>query len=187
MNLKGVSLFFVGMMGAGKTTVARRLAAELGYQFFDTDSLIEQLVGQSVSEIFTTAGETQFRQLETQVLAELSAYKQLAIATGGGVVLKSINWSYLHHGLVIWLDVPVEVLYGRLKHDSSRPLLAAPDPFAQLQTLLDQRQSLYAQADLRVTVSPEDSAEQVAQRVLVEIPKILKPEGSLDDSNLKTK
>lgn len=181
MNLKSVSLFFVGMMGAGKTTVARRLAAELGYQFFDTDSLIEQLANQSVSEIFTTAGETQFRQLETQVLAELSAYKQLAIATGGGVVLKSINWSYLHHGLVIWLDVPVEVLYTRLKHDSSRPLLAGPDPFAQLQTLLDQRQSLYAQADLRVTVTAEDSADQVAQRVLAEIPKILKPDNGLDN------
>lgn len=178
MDLKGVSLFLVGMMGSGKTTVGRLLATELGYQFFDTDSLIEQLAGQTVSEIFTTAGEAEFRRLETQVLAELSAYKNLAIATGGGIVLDPHNWSFLRHGLVIWLDAPVETLYQRLQGDTSRPLLAATDPLAKLQTLLAQRQSLYAQADVSVTVTAGAGPEQVTAQVLTEIAKVLRPEAT---------
>lgn len=176
MDLKGVSLFLVGMMGSGKTTVGRLLAAELGYQFFDTDSLIEQLAGQTVTEIFATAGEAGFRRLEKQVLAELSAYKNLAIATGGGIVLDPHNWSFLRHGLVIWLDAPVETLYHRLQGDSSRPLLAAPDPLAKLQTILANRQPLYAQADVTVTISAAAGPEQVTAKVLTEISKVLRPE-----------
>jgi shikimate kinase len=176
MDLKGVSLFLVGMMGSGKTTLGRFLAAELGYQFFDTDHLIEQLTSQTVTEIFASAGEAEFRQLETQVLAELSAYKNLAIATGGGIVLDPYNWSFLRHGLVIWLDAPVETLYHRLQGDSSRPLLAAPDPLAQLQTLLAQRQSLYAQADVSITIAAGSEPEQVMAQVLAEISKALRPE-----------
>jgi shikimate kinase len=176
MDLKGVSLFLVGMMGSGKTTVGRLLAADLGYQFFDTDTLIEQLAGQTVTEIFATAGEAEFRRLETQVLAELSAYKQLVVATGGGIVLQLQNWSYLRHGLVIWLDAPVQTLYERLQGDRSRPLLVAPDPLLKLQDLLIHRQPLYAQADVRVPIMERDRPDQVAAQVLIEIPKVLKPE-----------
>jgi len=176
MDLKGVSLFLVGMMGSGKTTVGRFLAAELGYQFFDTDCLIEQVTGQTVAEIFATAGEAEFRRLETQVLAELSAYKNLTIATGGGIVLDPHNWSFLRHGLVVWLDAPVETLYHRLQGDTSRPLLAAPDPRAKLQTVLAQRQPLYAQADVSVAIAAGAGPEQVAAEVLAAIAKVLKPE-----------
>lgn len=178
MDLKGVSLFLVGMMGSGKTTVGRLLATDLGYQFFDTDDLIEQLSGQTVTEIFATAGEAEFRRLETQVLAELSAYKKLVIATGGGIVLQSQNWSYLHHGLVIWLDAPVQTLYRRLQGDRSRPLLATPEPLLKLQELLAQRQPVYAQADVRVAINESDRPDQVAAQVLVEIPKVLRPEAA---------
>ncbi len=75
MNLKGVNLYLIGMMGVGKTTVGRLLAKQLNYRFFDTDALIEQLAGQPITQIFAEAGELEFRRLESQVLAELSAYK----------------------------------------------------------------------------------------------------------------
>ena len=109
------------------------------------------------------------------MLAELSAYTRLVIATGGGIVSRSQNWSYLRHGLIIWINVPVEVLQSRLSKDTSRPLLQTGDPLAKLQLLLQERRSLYAQADLEITVGPQEAAEQVAQRLLSEIPTVLKP------------
>jgi shikimate kinase len=164
------------MMGAGKSTIGKLLAEALNYRFFDLDSLIEQAAGQSIRQIFETTGEAEFRQLETQVLAELSAYTRLVIATGGGIVSQRQNWSYLRHGLVIWLNVPIEVLYSRLKKDTSRPLLQTEDRLAKLRLLLQERRHLYAQSDLEITVQAGETAEQVSKRVLAEIPQILKPE-----------
>lgn len=163
-------------MGAGKTTVGQLVAQSLQYRFFDTDTVIEQAAHQPIKDIFATIGESEFRQLETQVLGELSAYKQLVVATGGGIVSQPRNWSYLHHGLTIWLNVPIEVLYSRLKKDTSRPLLQTEDPRTKLKLLLQERRQLYAQADLEVTVNPGEAAEQVAARVLEELPKVLRPE-----------
>lgn len=174
--LKGVNLYLVGMMGAGKTTVGRLLAEELGYRFFDTDAVVEQVKGQTVSEIFAESGQAEFRQLETRVLAELSAYTNLAIATGGGIVLEQFNWSYLRHGIVLWLDVPVEHLYTRLKGNRTRPLLQEADPLQKLQTLLEQRRHLYAQADVRVEVDSHETPAVVAARAIEEIRKVLKPD-----------
>ncbi len=173
--LKGVNVYLIGMMGAGKTSVGSLLAQQLGYRFFDTDVLIEQVARQSINEIFANSGEDAFRQIESQVLAEISAYTNLTIATGGGIVLRRENWSYLHHGLIVWLDVPVELLISRLADDTARPLLQDPDPAAKLQRLLDQRQRLYAQADLKITVDTDETPEQVAKRVIEAIPQVLKP------------
>jgi shikimate kinase len=164
------------MMGAGKSTIGQLLAQSLGYRFFDTDTLIERVAGQSISQIFASTGEAEFRQLETQVLAELSAYTRSVIATGGGIVSRQQNWSYLRHGIVIWLNVPLDVLYNRIKKDTTRPLLQTTDPLAKLQLLLQERRSLYAQADVEISISATDSAQQVAERMLEEIPKLLKPE-----------
>lgn len=174
--LKGVNLYLVGMMGSGKSTTGRILAAEMGYQFFDTDSIIERVAGQPITDIFAESGEATFRQLETQVLSELAAYRRLAIATGGGIVLQQANWSYLHHGIVVWLDVPVEQLYERLQDDSTRPLLQTPDPMQTLRALLEQRQHLYAQADVHVVVQPDESPQQLVQRILEQTVQVLKPE-----------
>ncbi len=172
--LKGVNLYLVGMMGAGKTTLGRQLAIKLGYGFVDTDEVISQLAGQSITQLFADVGEAEFRQLESRVLAEVSAYTKLAIATGGGIVLRRENWSYLHHGLVVWLDIPVEQLYDRLAVDTTRPLLQnVDDPQEKLRSLLEQRQPLYAQADLRITASIEETPEQLATRVLDLIPTVL--------------
>ncbi|WP_322742247.1 shikimate kinase [Gloeocapsopsis crepidinum] len=172
--LKGVNLYLVGMMGTGKTTVGRVLATKLGYKFVDTDEIITQVTQQSISEVFATSGESAFRQIETQVLARVCAYTHLAIATGGGIVLRRENWSYLHHGLIVWLDAPIELLYTRLNTDETRPLLQAGDLRTQLETLLQQRQPLYSQADLRVNVNLEETPEQLATRILAAIPQVLK-------------
>lgn len=177
--LKGVNIFLIGMMGAGKTTVGRLLADKLGYRFFDTDVLIEQVAGKTINEIFASSGEESFRQLEAQVLSELSAHKNLAIATGGGIVMRQMNWSYLHHGLIVWLDAPVQVLIERLQDDATRPLLKQADPAQTLAKLLEERRSLYSQADLHVQVNANEAPEEIAERVIRVIPTVLK-EASLN-------
>ncbi len=173
-RLQGVNLYLIGMMGAGKSTTGRALAETLGYGFVDSDAVIEQVAGQAITEIFAQAGEAQFRQLESQVLAELSQYHHLVVATGGGMVLEPMNWSYLRHGLVIWLNVPIPELVKRLAADTSRPLLADGELTDKLTTLSGQRFALYQQADLEILVTPELSSAQVSQEILARLPKILR-------------
>ncbi len=168
--LKGMNLYLIGMMGAGKSTVGRLLAHQLGYHFFDTDDLIAQLAGQSINEIFATVGEDGFRDLETQVISELCAYKNLVVATGGGLIIRQKNWSYLQHGVVVWLDVAVEELYARLQEDTTRPLLRAPDPLGKLNSLLSDRLKMYAQADVHIKVGKDETPNELAARILKEIP-----------------
>lgn len=172
--LQGINLYLIGMMGAGKTTVGRILANELGYGFVDTDEVITASAKRSINEIFAEERETEFRQLESDVLSQVSAYTKLTVATGGGIILKRENWSYLHHGLIVWLDASAELLYNRLKEDTTRPLLQDSNPLLKLQNILEQRESLYALADLRITLQEGEAPEEIARRVLTEIPKVLK-------------
>lgn len=172
--LEGINVFLIGMMGSGKTTVGNLLASKLGYRFCDSDVMIEKVAGKTINEIFAESGEDGFRQLESQVLSELSAYTKLVLATGGGVILRPINWSYLHHGLIVWLDAPVEVLIERLKEDTTRPLLKEADPAQTLKKLLEQRRSLYAQADLHIRINAGDTPEQISSQVIAQIPTVLK-------------
>ncbi|NET61070.1 MAG: shikimate kinase [Symploca sp. SIO2E6] len=175
--LAGINVFLIGMMGSGKTTVGHLLASQLGYGFCDSDVVIEQVVGKTINEIFAESGEEAFRQLESQVVSELSAYTKLIIATGGGVVLKPINWSYLHHGLIVWLDAPVEVLIERLQEDTTRPLLKQADPAQILQRLLEQRRGLYAEADLHIRINASETPEQVVSQIVTQIPTVLRKKG----------
>jgi len=172
-QLQGLNLYLVGMMGAGKSTIARLLARKLGYGFCDTDTIVEQAAGCSISDLFSQAGETAFRDLETQVLSQVCSHRRLAIATGGGIVLRQVNWSYLHHGLVIWLDVPVEQLIVRLRHDTRRPLLQQPDPLSVLRNLAEQRRSRYAQADIHLAIGEQDTPDRVVSRILAILPERL--------------
>ncbi|TAE54673.1 MAG: shikimate kinase [Nostocales cyanobacterium] len=172
--LQGVNLYLIGMMGAGKSTIGRLLAKELGYGFVDTDDVIVKAAGKSINQIFAEEGETEFRQLESSILSQLCAYTKLTIATGGGIVLKQENWSYLHHGLIVWLDVPVRILLQRLAEDQTRPLLQDPDPEAKLRSLLEQRQPLYSQADLHIPITEIETPEEIKTRIVSAIPTVLK-------------
>ncbi len=184
LSLQGANIYLIGMMGVGKSTVGHLLAQQIRYHFFDTDAVIAQATGSSISEIFADSGEAGFRQIETQTLGQLSAHTRLVVATGGGIVTQQMNWSYLHHGIVVWLDASPQTLWQRLKEDQSRPLLQDPNPQQKLEDLLKQRQHLYAQADLRVLIEPQDSIEKVAYQILTQIPKVLKSHGLAQSSNL---
>ncbi len=166
--LQGLNIYLIGMMGSGKTTVGKHLAQELNYRFIDSDQTIEAIAKQKISTIFEQDGEAYFRELETKVLAELSVYTRSIISTGGGIIQQQINWSYLRQGLVIWLDVDLEILTKRVAQDTTRPLAN------KLESLLVTRRPLYAQADIRISVKPEQSAKEVSAQIKELIPTVLK-------------
>ena len=181
-DLQGLNIYLIGMMGSGKSTIGPLLAKHLGYSFLDTDVTIEKLVGQSVAEIFQTVGETEFRQIETQVLAEVSAHLRLVIATGGGIAIERENWNHLHQGLVIWLDPPVEVLVERLHGDTTRPLLAnATDLESKLATMLAERSHRYSEADIQISIAHNLTAEEIIDQILAAIPTVLKAPLTIPD------
>jgi len=138
------SLYLVGMMGAGKTTVGRLLARRLKLRFYDSDHEIERRCGVKVPLIFDIEGEAGFRARESQVLAELIALDGVVLATGGGAVLAEENRRRLAAGgTVIYLCAQPEDLYERVRQDRNRPLLATADPLARLRELFAQRDPLY--------------------------------------------
>ncbi|MEO1350557.1 MAG: shikimate kinase [Cyanobacteria bacterium J06635_15] len=177
-HLKGTNLYLIGMMGAGKSTVGKQLAQQLDYRFFDTDTLVEQVSGQTIPQIFADQGETAFRELETAVLAQLAPYTRLVVATGGGIVLKPKNWSYLHHGVVVWLDAPLSVLEQRLTGDHQRPLLQTEDLSLKLETLMAERQSLYRQADIRIGINQRDQPKFSAEQILVAVDQLIQTQAT---------
>lgn len=161
LGLNGKSIYLVGMMGSGKTTVGKILSEALGYYFFDSDKLIEESAGGTpVAQIFKEKNEEYFRDSESKVLSELSSMHRLVVATGGGAVVRPQNWRYLNQGVTIWLDVPLEALAKRVTAvgTESRPLLgqASVDPysqaFARLTELIERRGEAYANSDVKVSL-----------------------------------
>ncbi|XP_058186079.1 shikimate kinase, chloroplastic-like isoform X2 [Rhododendron vialii] len=159
--LNGRCIYLVGMMGSGKTTIGRILSDVLSYSFFDSDTLIEQAVGAtSVAEIFKLYGEGLFRDNETEVLRKLSKMQRLVVSTGGGAVIRPINWKYMQKGISVWLDVPLEALARRIASvgTESRPLLhqeegdAYAKAFTRLSSLMEERSEAYANASARVSL-----------------------------------
>jgi shikimate kinase len=161
------NLFFVGPMGAGKTTIGRRAAELLGLPFFDLDHAIEQHCGADVPLIFELEGEGGFRKRETTILAEFAARDGIALATGGGAVLAEENRRVLKaRGFVVYLETTVEEQMKRLARDRKRPLLAAPDRRERLMQLAAQRGPLYREiADFTVAPGHGNSVPQAAQRL----------------------
>lgn len=138
------NIFLVGLMGAGKTSVGRVLARRLGLPFVDSDHEIEARTGVKIPTIFEIEGEEGFRKREVQVIAELAQREGLVLATGGGVVLNPDNRAVLKTGgMVVYIDVPPENLYERIRHDRNRPLIQVADPLGRLHELHAQRDPLY--------------------------------------------
>ncbi|CAA0839185.1 Shikimate kinase 1- chloroplastic [Striga hermonthica] len=159
--LHGRCIYLVGMMGSGKTTIGKVLAEALGYSFYDCDKMIEEAVGgRTVAEIFKSYGEKFFRDNETEVLHELSSMRRLVVSTGGGAVIRPVNWRHMRKGVTVWLDVPLEALAQRITTvgTHSRPLLhhESGDPYSKtmkrLSALFEERGEAYANADVRVSL-----------------------------------
>ncbi|MGX5658886.1 shikimate kinase [Castellaniella ginsengisoli] len=137
-------IFLVGMMGVGKTTIGRQLAAALGRDFVDLDQAIEARCGVRVATIFDIEGEAGFRRRETAALDEYTRRPGLVLATGGGAVLAEANRRMLsERGCVVYLRAGVDELYRRVARDRSRPMLRADDPRQRIVDLLAQREPLY--------------------------------------------
>ena len=162
------SIYLVGMMGAGKTTVGRTLARRLKLRFVDSDHEIEARCGVKIPVIFEIEGEAGFRAREAQTLAELARLEDIVLATGGGVVLAEENRRLLaERGTVVYLRATPEHLYERVRHDKNRPLLGTADPLARLRELFRERDPLYrAVADLVVDTGRQ--SVQVLARGLLE-------------------
>ena len=137
----------VGLPGSGKSSVGRQLARRLVVDFTDSDSVIEQRIGEPIRSFFEREGEARFRDIEEEVLAELCrGGRSGVLATGGGAVLREANRRVLHdHATVIYLRSSPEELQRRLRHDTQRPLLQVRDPRAKLQQLYRERDPLYVE------------------------------------------
>jgi shikimate kinase len=151
-GLAGRSIVLVGMMGAGKSSVGRRLAGRLGIPFVDADTEIEKAAGMSIPDIFSRHGEADFRSGEARVIARLLDVGQQVLATGGGAFMNQDTRATIRAKAVsIWLNAEFDVLMRRInKRKNDRPLLQTPDPATTLKQLLDLRGPIYAQADIVV-------------------------------------
>ena len=150
----------VGMMGAGKTAIGKRLAARLEAPFKDADHEIVNCAHMTVAEIFEKYGEAEFRRLERSIIARLLGEPPLVLATGGGAFMDEATRAAMKEAaFTVWLKAPVEVLLGRVRKSSTvRPLLATPDPRETLQNLLAAREPGYAKADLAIESADESHA-----------------------------
>ena len=168
MNLKlklSPAIYLVGFMGCGKSSVGRALAEELGWGFIDLDEDIETCAGAPIAHIFDTAGEANFRALETEALKKRvqiarSGQPQVISLGGGAFTVEENIELVLNHGVTVWLDAPLEVIERRLEEETHRPL--ARDP-VRMKNLFEQRRGAYALADYRIETGDDDPAAIVSR------------------------
>lgn len=160
------TIVMVGMMGAGKTAVGRCLAQLLNVSFLDSDLEIETAANMTVPEIFARDGEAFFRARETEVIRRLLDEEKCVLSTGGGAFLSPENQQVIsQNGVAVWLDADLELLWNRVRHRDTRPLLRTADPKATLSELYAKRVPEYSKADLRVSCAPPVPLEKMAERV----------------------
>ena len=164
------NIFFVGLMGAGKTTIGKMLAKKLKKTFYDTDQEIEKKLGVKVSVIFDLEGEEGFRKRETQMIDELTRKKNIILATGGGVVLSAENRALLkERGKVIYLNAKPQHLAKRMAYDKDRPLLQQGNMLDTLNQLYKDRHPLY----LNVASFIVETGQQKTQTIIHKIEALL--------------
>ena len=173
------SIVLVGMMGVGKSSIGRRLAARLGVPFVDADAEIEKAAGMSIADIFARHGEVDFRSGEARVIARLLDGGPQVLATGGGAVMNADTRAAIKvKGVSIWLSAEFEVLMRRInKRKNDRPLLQTADPAATLRELLVAREPVYAQADLTVQ-SREVPHDAVVAEIMTALAAFLNAPGA---------
>ncbi len=165
------NIVLTGFMGAGKSSVGRRLAERLGMGIVDTDEIIEQETEMKISDIFAELGEEHFREVEAVVVEGVSELDGHVIITGGGVVLDKGNIENLRkNGVIIYLHAEPKTIYNRVKDETHRPLLQVENPMEKIKELLEQRAPHYADHDLMVDTS-KLTVEEVAERIIQKIEK----------------
>jgi shikimate kinase len=159
-------IVLIGMMGAGKTTVGRRLAARLGRHFVDSDEEVEKAAGMSIEDIFAAHGEADFRAGEVKVIARLLKESGIVLGTGGGAFMNAETRALIKQSAVsVWIKADFELLFQRVSRRSNRPLLKTANPRETLQKLIDARYPTYAEADITIT-SRDVPQDQVASEVI---------------------
>jgi shikimate kinase len=165
-----MNIALTGFMGTGKSAVGKLVAEKLGWQFFDTDEIIEQETGSKISEIFAKKGELYFRELETKTIKLLTVLDKTVISCGGGVVLKAENMDELEKCcLIICLTAGPEIILERTK-GSSRPLLSVKEPLLKIKEMLKTREPFYKRAKFTIDTSKlsvQDTVKEIIGKVLV--------------------
>ncbi|EJF80426.1 shikimate kinase [Bartonella doshiae] len=175
------ALVLVGLMGAGKSVIGKRVATMLHLPFYDSDQEIEKAAQMTITELFKTYGESEFRALEQRVILNLMKKSPLVLATGGGAYINENIQKAIHqNGISIWLKVDLNILMKRVSRRPTRPLLQTENPQETMQRLMDQRHPIYAKADLTIK-SHKESRHTVAQNVIRSIQHYLYKE--INDRN----
>ena len=166
------NIILVGPMGAGKTTIGKQLAQQMGRDFYDSDREIEKHTGVNIPLIFELEGEEGFRKREKNILIELTKKKEIVLATGGGAVLDPNNRAQLSkHGFVIYLNAPLTQLFNRTSKDRNRPLLQTKNPRKKLEELISARDPLYREVADLIIQTDDKPVRNVVKNLLVKISK----------------
>ena len=166
------SVVVIGLMGAGKSTIGKRLAQMLGLAFIDADAEIESVSRMSIPELFEAYGEPEFRDLERRVIKRILRTGPRVLATGGGAFMnESTRRTIAKAGVSVWLKADLDVLMERVARKGNRPLLKTANPRATMQELIDRRYPVYAQADVTVQ-SREEKKDVMALEVIEALAKL---------------
>jgi shikimate kinase len=166
----GPSIALVGLPGSGKSTVGRQLARRLALPFRDSDHEIEARIGCTIREFFEREGEPAFRDIEEEVIRDLTGGSAGVLATGGGAVLRAVNRERLHRSAhVIYLRATPDDLHRRLRQDTQRPLLQVDDPLQRLRSLYDERDALYREAAHYTIETGRPSVPTLVNMVLMQL------------------
>jgi shikimate kinase len=161
------SVVLVGMMGAGKTAVGTALARALGVPFVDSDEAIEKAAMRTIAEIFERDGEPFFREKEAQVIGRLLSGPPSVVSTGGGAYMAPGNRAEIaRRGIAVWLKADLDLLWQRVRHKTTRPLLRTENPRETLRQIMAAREHVYAQAELTVEARAEYSVEDMTGAVI---------------------